>query len=214
VAVVLASGLTACGSKSDANAKNFGAAIEQHLAERGRLCLGMLNWPVVLKVEDGKPVPGPFMREVPTRMAALQAAGLVKAEALEVDDPFSVGREGGRKVPAIRYTLAEAAGPFLQEPVSRPAWTKDTKPMDLCWGRKSVDKVVKWTGPIAMGEYQAARVEYTYRIVDLAPWAQRPDIQQAFDSVKEAFDGVGTKPQARRVQLTSEGWEPERSLFD
>ena len=40
--------LTACGSKTDANEKNFGAAMTQYFDKKGDLCLNTKRWPVDL----------------------------------------------------------------------------------------------------------------------------------------------------------------------
>jgi hypothetical protein len=40
--------LTACGSKTDANEKNFGAALTQYFEKKGDLCLNARRWPVDL----------------------------------------------------------------------------------------------------------------------------------------------------------------------
>lgn len=209
--------LSACGGKHDASAGNFAAAIEQSLQERGHQCLGIVKWPVHLRKVDGHVATDVYPPELPARMAALRAAGLVHAEDAEIEDrSFYLSGRDRPKLPVLRYSLTEAAKPFLRKPqrlvhVTSPG---DPEPVDLCWGRKSVDRVVKWRGPIKFGEYQAADVEYTYKIVHLAPWAHRPDIQQAFNSVKETLDGAGIKTLSRDVHLTSEGWEVKRSLID
>lgn len=38
--------LTACGSKADANEKDFGAAMTQYFDKKGDLCLNTKRWPV------------------------------------------------------------------------------------------------------------------------------------------------------------------------
>jgi hypothetical protein len=205
--------LAACGGKLDANARNFGAAIEQSLQEHGHQCLGMVRWPLQVPKEDGRA--SFYPPDLPVRLAALQAAGLVVATDTEVEVKSFLSRPGKMK-PVVQYMTTEAAKPYLRKP-HRPPYVlapDHPEPIDLCWGRKSVDKVVKWQGPIKFGDYQAADVEYTYKLLDLAPWTHRPDIQKAFGSVKETLDGAGVKVLTRDVHLTSEGWEVKRSLID
>ena len=50
----------------------------------------------------------------------------------------------------------------------------------FCYGQKSVDSIVKWTEPVTMGASSQTEVTYTYKIVDLAPWAERSEVQQRF----------------------------------
>ena len=44
--------LTACGSKTDANEKNFGEAMTQYFDKKGDLCLNTKRWPVDLSEMD------------------------------------------------------------------------------------------------------------------------------------------------------------------
>jgi hypothetical protein len=44
--------LAACGSKTDANEKNFGMAMTQYFDKTGDLCLNTQRWPVDLSEMD------------------------------------------------------------------------------------------------------------------------------------------------------------------
>jgi hypothetical protein len=81
------------------------------------------------------------------------------------------------------------------------------KQTDLCWGKKALDKIVKWEGPMKFGDYQEAGITYTYKVNNLADWAKKPEVQAAFPVVKSILDGVGSKESKHAVKLTSQGWE-------
>lgn len=184
--------LCACGSKKDANERNFAAAMRQYLDKRGELCLGLEQWPVTIK--EGYRGISPKSSEA---MAALEAAGLLKGEDDEEKTPDWAGTP--RNIKVRRYTLTEAAKPYA-------------KNQDLCWGKKALDKIVKWEGPMKLGDYQEAEVTYTYRIENVADWARKPDIQAAIPEIHGELDGVGQEDR-HVVKLTSQGWEAKDSSW-
>ena len=77
----------------------------------------------------------------------------------------------------------------------------------FCYGQKSVDSIVKWTEPATVGTSSETEVTYTYRIVDPADWAERPEVQQAFSDIRTTVNGVSTTTEVAGLQLTSKGWE-------
>jgi hypothetical protein len=192
--------LAACGSKTDANEKNFGAALTQYFDKKGDLCLNTKRWPVDLNEYDVR-----LQKTTATgpggQMAALEAAGLVKGEDIEVDVMGIMGKPTGTKAKVKRYTLTDAAKPFAQEKeVSAIGLNGRTteKQTDLCWGKKALDKVVKWEGPMKLGDYQEASVTYLYKVNNVAEWAKRPDVQASFPVVKSILDAAGTSPPSTR----------------
>lgn len=203
--------LTGCGSKMDANEKNFGAAVGQYLDKKGEMCLGLRKWPVDISQMDVR-MQSAMPNGPAGQMAALEAVGLAKGEDIEVPatSMFDGKPLGNLKFKVRRYALTAAAKPFEQaievESIDLGGRTKEMQ-MDLCWGKKVLDKVVKWEGPIKFGDYQAADIRYTYDIDGLAEWAKKPAFQVAFPYVGQIIEGAGKQELQQGVELTSEGWE-------
>jgi hypothetical protein len=201
--------LAACGSKTDANEKNFGAAMTQYFDKKGDLCLNTKRWPVDLSEMDLR-LQKTMQAGSANQMAALEVAGLVKGADTEVDIMGIMGKPTGAKAKIKRYTLADAAKPFVQEKevssIGLNGKTAEKQP-DLCWGKKALDKIVKWEGPMKFGDYQEAGITYTYKVSNLADWAKKPEVQAAFPVVKSVIDGAGSKESRHGVKLTSQGWE-------
>src|SRR6218665_190685 len=156
--------LAACGSKTDANEKNFGAALTQYFDKKGDLCLNTKRWPVDLNEYDVR-----LQKTTATgpggQMAALEAAGLAKGEDIEVHVMGIMGKPTGTKAKVKRYTLTDAAKPFAKErEVSAIGLNGRTteKQTDLCWGKKALDKVVKWEGPMKLGDYLRSPVSGSF----------------------------------------------------
>ena len=201
--------LAACGSKTDANEKNFGAAMIQYFDKKGDLCLNTKRWPVDVTEMDLR-----LQKTMPTgtagQMAAIEAVGLVKGEDTEVDIMGFMGKPTGAKAKIKRYALTDAAKPFAQEKdVDSIGLNGKTtvKQTDLCWGKKAFDKIVKWEGPMKLGDYQEAGITYMYKVNNTADWAKKPEVQATFPVVKNILDGASAKELKHAVKLTSQGWE-------
>jgi hypothetical protein len=197
--------LTACGSKTDANAKNFGVAMTEYFDAHGKLCLESRSWPVDISESDL------FSNSSDSKqMAALQAAGLVKSEEVIVEKALGLSNTGPKKNFKIqRYTLTEAAKPFSQNVIYKNRFKGDTpeKQTRLCWGKKSLDKIVKWEGPMKFGDYQEVTVVYTYKLSNIAEWANNTDIQAAFPTIKSIISGAEKQTTRHGLKLTNQGWE-------
>jgi hypothetical protein len=204
--------LVGCGSKQDANEKNFGAAISQYLEKKGDLCLGLNKWPIDVTEMDLR-----LQKNMPTglagKMESLAAVGLVSGVDAEIDQVGMFdNKPTGRKFKVKRFTLTDASKNFYREKeVSRIGLDGVKKVMqgDLCYGKKSLDRVVKWEGPMKFGDYQEANVKYLYSIEGLAPWTKKPEFQAAFPYIGQIIDGAEKKEQQGGVKLTSLGWEPK-----
>jgi hypothetical protein len=213
-AAVTSAFLAGCGSKADANAKNFGAAIADHLKDE-RLCLDTDRWPVDLPASGAASKADGDAESPGMRMRALQKAGLVSASEVEIDEGARFGRATGHMRKVVRHSLTESAKPYTRETGRvHLAWGAEqpTKVVELCWGRKHLDKVVKWEGPMEFGAFKTARVIFTYTIVDVADWSQSAEMQDAFRTIGVQLQ-MATKEDARAVKLTSEGWEVNGGRF-
>lgn len=208
LSIVLVALVCGCTSKTDPNEKNFGTAIDAYLVKKGALCLNDQTWPVDLGEFDKK-MGGAFGGAGPAgRMEALASQGLVSSS--EVENPVSslMGKPTGRTQKVTRYVLTDKGREYFRE--SRGGYSKPGEGEvrgELCYGNKALDKVVKWEGPMKLGDYQEASVKYLYRIEGLADWAKSDEVQSAFPNVKEWVAGAGNKQQSHGVRLTSVGWE-------
>ncbi len=201
--VFLAAG---CGSKQDANEKNFGAAISQYLDKKGELCLSFGKWPVDVDEMDLS-----MQKNIPTgkagQMEALAAVGLVSGTDTEVDVKLMFGNQV-RKSKVKRYILTDAGKKFYREGKEDAAIGFDgSKENNICYGKKALDKVVKWEGPMKFGDYQEASVKYLYKINELAEWTKKPEFLAAFPNVGKIVEAAGRKEQLHGVKLTNQGWE-------
>lgn len=194
--------LVACGSKTDVNEKNINAAMTQYFAKKGGLCITTRAWPKRVPESRFKVKNSPTSAE--NKTLALEAAGLVKSEVVEEIN-------AGEKSRLLQFTLTDAAKPFIKEhdivTVSTNGSSVTAKHIDICWGRKAVDEIVKWEGPIKLGDYQEILLTYTYRIENLPDWTKNPEVQAAFPEVRNIIAAAGVNKLTHGIKLTSLGWE-------
>ena len=200
--------LAGCGSKQDVNEKNFGAAISQYLDKKGELCLGVDEWPFDVDKRDLE-----MQKTLPTgkaaQMEALASVGFVSGTDTEVEVKGWFSTKG-QKANVKRYVLTDAGKKFYIEQEAKSVGLDGVKKImkgDICYGKKSLDKVVKWEGPMKLGDYQEATVKYLYNIDGLADWTKKAEIQTAFPYIVRVIDGAGKEEARGIVKLTSEGWE-------
>ena len=194
----LAASLSACDSKTSANEKNFGITVAQYFDKKGDMCLAPVTWPVDVYETDQRQRKL-YPDGVAGQMAALETAGLAKGEDVELPGTFVDGKPNGLKVKVRRYTMTDAAKPYLRANAGRQP--------RLCWGRKSLDKVVRWADPSKVGDHEESAVIYTYRLSNVADWARKPQVKEAFPVLGRTVDGEHTQKEKLYVKLTPQGWE-------
>jgi hypothetical protein len=192
--------ITACNGTKKPDARNFTIAINQYLAKHGDMCTAIVSqFPVDVPQREQKEQYG-----VGPKLAALEQAGLVHSSDTTAVVHGMLGplRGSTPPQPVKRYELTPEGRKYFQE-LSNPLGQTSA----FCYGHKTVDSIVKWTEPMTMGAFSQTEVTYTYKIVNLAGWAERPDVQRAFPDVGTAVGGASKANQVVGLQLTNQGWE-------
>jgi hypothetical protein len=196
LAATLVAALSACDSKTSANEKNFGIAITQYFDKKGEQCLDPVKWPVDvydIDVRQQKLYPD----NAAGAMSALESVGLAKGEDMELPGAVVGGKTSAVKV--RRYTMTDAVKPYLRE--------KPGKLPRICWGRKSLSKVIRWADPAKVGDHEESAVIYTYKLANVADWARKPQVKEAFPELGRNIDGERSQKEKLYVKLTPNGWE-------
>jgi hypothetical protein len=196
--VALSASLSACDSKTAANKKNFGITVTQYFDKKGDMCLDPMKWPVDVYETDQRQQKM-FPDGVAGQMAALEAVGLARGEDMELPGTFVDGKPNGLKVKVRRYVMTDAAKPYLRANAKQQ--------QRMCWGRKSLDKVVRWADPSKVGDHEESAVIYTYTLSKVADWARKPQVKEAFPVLGRTIDGEHTQKEKLYVKLTPQGWE-------
>jgi len=192
--------LAGCGSKSDANVKDLSDATNAYLAKKGQLCLGIsTKWPVDLQDSDQRPG-----NVKASEMSALEKVGLAHSQNTEAEYTTLSGRPA--KANVLRYELTDEGKKFYREKNVVGLGPNKEALGDICFGQQTLDKVSKTEGPIKIGDTTGATIYYTYRIDDLADWANNPDIQKVFPGIVGTLNGAGKTTVNQALVLTAQGW--------
>jgi hypothetical protein len=184
--------LQAAASAQRGDKAAFAAAISAELARSGRLCVEETNWPVAPNIFD------PGHRD---RLDALARVGLVRAVQAQADRP---GFGLGPRATEIRYELTEA-GRAAARPIERGLLSRPGAEA-LCYGRRALEEVVNWEGPMTMGGYAEARVLYRYRVDHAAPWATDAGLRKAYPALARDFGSDAERQEIIVLKRTANGW--------
>jgi cytochrome c peroxidase len=157
---------------STTDSDSLNSALEGYLAERGDLCLGKFDWPVVVREDDR---PGGNAVQMPV----LERLGLVTADRQEGATRYALTEKGRRYYIPRDLTRKLSSG------------KDDVQHADLCAAKLRLDQVV--SREPASGE--RVTLTYTYRI-DPVDWAADADVRKVFPMMARMIDGE------RNLQLT------------
>jgi hypothetical protein len=192
--------LVACNNARKPNYANFTKAINGYLAKHGDTCTSIgRQFPIDIPASAQQAQYG-----FGPQLEALQQAGLV-AEAnttAVVHGMLDSLRGTTPPQPVRRYQLTTEGQKYFRQVPGTFGQTGG-----FCYGQKVVDSVLKWGNPVAMEGYSQVEVTYTYKFVNLAPWAERPNIQQAFPDIGAIVSGASKASQTAGLHLTNNGWE-------
>ena len=193
--------------KGVANEIDFEAAINKYASQyEPYISLGRRGFDSLLHdageieaYKRGKPSQG----FVPAKEIALEKVGLLKAKEIEIE-ASNASKKNPKKTTTkkIMYELTDLGKQYYVEIKMHSIVLKGFR-----YGEMTVDRIIKWKGPIDFKEYKQWSVYYTYKIKNIADWAQDKDVQKAFPDIKRELDGVRKETKHQTVNLTSSGWE-------
>jgi len=192
----LVASLSGCNSKTSANEENFGLTVSRYFDKKGDLCLDPIKWPVDVYETDIRQQKL-YPDNAAGQMSALEAVGLARGEDIELPGAVVDGKASGVKV--RRYTMTDAAKPYLHANAG--------KQPRICWGRKSLSKVIRWADPAKVGDHEESSVIYTYQLSNVTAWARKPQVKEAFPELGRNIDGERSQKEKLYVKLTPQGWE-------
>lgn len=187
--------LAGCNAKKPNEAK-LRSAIDQYLQTQTRTCVAV----------DGKfplDVPATDKSGEGARLAALEHGGLLQSTnmtAVVESMANALSLSPKKPEPVKRYTVSSEGQKYFQR-VQGTFGQSD----GFCYGHEKVDSIVNWTEPETRGNYTETTATYTFKIPDLAVWAQLPEIDQAFPAINATLASAG-KNQSIPLHLTNNGW--------
>lgn len=190
--------VVACSRTRKPSDANFTKAINEYLETHGEACTAIgRQFPINIPAREQRDQYG-----IGPQMAALEQAGLVHSTdtTAVVHGMLDAVRGSTPPQPVKRYELTDDGKKYFQQ---IPGLLGQSS--GFCYGQKSIDSIIHWTQP-QTGSSQA-EVTYTYKIANLAGWAERTDVQHAFPDIRTTVTGQSRSTQVAGLQLTSKGWE-------
>ena len=109
-------------------------------------------------------------------------------------------------VTGTRYRVTTAG-----ESVLHPGADKFLGGTDVCFAKRSIQKITVMTVPAEVAGVMIATVTYDYALKDVAPWANEPTMASAFPQIRTVLG----KPEGHATDVlvqTTDGWWHEREV--
>ncbi|WP_285411263.1 hypothetical protein [Variovorax sp. efr-133-TYG-130] len=195
--IALICALAACSASHDPKAptaENLAPALDEHLAQRGDICLAMFDWPIDLTEAEA----GSGARHA-IQFPVMEQLGLVHSTIVAVPKS-SENPDGAVK----RFELTDAGRKFYKP---HPYVTRGAEHAnDFCVAHLKREKIVDVKVDTSDAKHPLAVVSYTYQI-DTAPWMQNADAQRVFPMITRIANGAGGQLQLRQgFTLGDKGW--------
>jgi hypothetical protein len=168
--------------------KTLGAALVQHLAQSGQLCVGKYTWPIRITSQDVA-----NRQRDAVQLPVMEQAGLV--EATPADDG------------AVSYRLSTAGRRWYWPRLVTP---RDGAPgklavQDFCAGTLTLDRLVRWTPPVLVGGHYETLATYTYTM-QAAEWTTDARLLDVFPVVDQIVKGQRSAELAQRLRFVDGQW--------
>ncbi len=152
-------------------------------------------------------LPRQNLQQAQASFEALVEAGLMSA----AETTIKVSDLWGRRavdVPVRAYSLTAEGQKALSVVGEQTAFMSPDQ--RLCYGKPTVDDVIRFTEPAEMMGMKVSHVSYRYRLADVPAWARHPAMQAAFPQLQR--DTAGPLEAKAAVVMTSEGWIHEAAF--
>ena len=205
-AILLLSGaalLPACGNDPNAaNDTNFERALNTHYAQM-KQCVKIGSKPNADGIIQEFRTDGSMQDKQLPFYNGLVNLGLLEAVTYQKDTKNFSGQVTG-KADWVGYKFSDYGRTFLR-PAELDRGAMSPGARQLCYGTPEVVEIINFTEPAdAMGA-TVSNVQYTYRLVDVAPWANDPAVTVQDEWLREriASDVI---PKDDDLVLTNNGW--------
>jgi hypothetical protein len=187
--------VVSCGSKKDANKGNFLAAIQAEL-DKEPVC-------IVATLPQDAPSGNGQMKTLDQLEPLVRASLVKRTETMVHRSQFDVMLEDRRpkQIPGYRYELSDLGKKYVMG-----VRTLTGMLPEICYGKKKVEEVVRFTEPSSARGMTVSQVSYTWKPTDIAAWARDPDIEKMFYTSR--FLNAANIPQEAKMDLvlSNDGW--------
>ena len=212
-AVFLLSGaallVTGCGNDSKAaNEDNFEAALNAHYAQM-KECIRVGSAPNAEGIIQEFRTDGRAQDKELPFYNGLVDLGLLDAVSYQKDTKNFSGQVTG-KADWVGYKFSENGKTYLR-PAALETGTFSTGARQLCYGTPQVVEIVSFTEPAEAMGVKVSSVQYTYKLVDIAPWASQSALSTQYEWMPDRISNPSVGKDDDLV-LTNDGWVHHSAL--
>jgi len=205
-AILLLSGaalLSACGNDTQAaNDANFEQALNAHYAQM-KQCVKIGSKPNADGIIQEFRTDGSMQDKQLPFYNGLVNLGLVEAVTYQKDTKNFSGQVTG-KADWVGYKFSDKGQTFLR-PAELDKGAFSTGARQLCYATPQVVEIINFTEPAEALGMKVSNVQYSYTLVDIAPWANDSALTKQFDWLSERISSDNILKDDDLV-LTNNGW--------
>ena len=205
-AILLLSGaalLPACGNDTQAaNGANFERALNAHYAQM-KQCVKIGSKPNADGIIQEFRTDGSLQDKQLPFYNGLVNLGLVEAVTYQKDTKNFSGQVTG-KADWVGYKFSDKGQTFLR-PAELDKGAFSTGARQLCYATPQVVEIINFTEPAEALGMKVSNVQYSYTLVDIAPWANDSALTKQFDWLSERISSDNILKDDDLV-LTNNGW--------
>lgn len=196
--------LSACAADpKDATKANFETALNAHFLKM-KECIKVGKEPnedgiIESFRADGKG----FSSDNREFFDALTAAGLLSTITFSKEEKAFTAN-GSESVPYVGFKISTEGEKYLR-PVELDQGFLRTGTPQLCYGTAEVIDITNFTKPADAMGVKATNVQYTYHLVDIAPWAKNPSVVKQLKWLPDRIANQSIEGNEDLV-LTNNGW--------
>ena len=195
--------VTACGNDPKAaNEENFEAALNAHYAQM-KQCIRVGSAPNADGIIQEFRTDGRVQDKQLSFYNGLVDLGLLDAVTYQKDTKNFSGQVTG-KADWGGFKFSDKGQTFLR-PAELDKVAFSTGARQLCYGTPQVVEIINFTEPAEAMGVKVSNVQYTYRIIDTAPWANNPALTKEFEWLSERVTNQSIA-KADDMVLTQAGW--------
>ncbi len=199
VGLILGLFLIGCTNPKEATESNFKDSIQAYFDEKQACFSVRASFPYE---HEKKSTKDDLLEEL------VKIGMLVSEESVKVTTNI-INKDLVTKEPAIKYLLTEK-GNEVSEFVSKGnGWLRgETK---FCYGQYKVEGVSNFSEPADFFGQKVSQVNFTYKVVDIADWANNDLFKSKSSELREDFNSTGEAKNGKAALiLTNNGWVHEK----
>ena len=195
--------VTACGNDPKAATEaNFEAALNAHYAQM-KQCIRVGSAPNADGIIQEFRTDGRVQDKQLSFYNGLVDLGLLDAVSYQKYTKNFSGQVTG-EADWVGYKFSEKGQAFLR-PTELDTGAFSTGARQLCYGTPQVVEIVNFTEPVEAMGVKVSSVKYTYKLVDIAPWANEPALSKQYEWLPQRISDASIAKDDDLV-LTNDGW--------